>query len=188
MAWWIILLVFICICMDGMVIANMSGMKPQNDDKRSRLALKLALMFTLIHVIMLLLGYVLAWLFAPEAYLARLWIAFSIIMLMGIRLLLESIEKSPSIAVTDEDMNKKLLKISFVLGGNTAFLGFVLYCMNRALFLPVIMLIFVSMAMTMLGFFWGKPSSKEIASKKLEAAAGIICILTAVGLLVHHLY
>jgi len=170
-----------------MVMANMSGMKPQNNGVRSRLSLRIALSFSIFHVLFMVIGYLLAALFWPadRSWLAASWVAFSFIALIGIRLLLETVEKSPSFSVADSDVNVKLIKTSAWLALNTLMIGFAMRIMpHYGLFWPVFILFAVSMIMSLLGFIVGKPDSKKISTKVVESAAGILMIIMAIRLLI----
>jgi len=171
-----------------MVMANMSGMKPQNNEVRSRLSLRIAVSFSVFHVIFLLLGYLLAALLWPHSrnWLSSVWVSFAFITLIGIRLLLETVEKSPSFSVADSDVNKKLIKTSVWLAINTLMIGFVLRIMkiDYSLFWPIFIVFAVSMIMSLVGFLVGRPESKKISTKIVESAAGIIMIIMAIRLLI----
>jgi len=178
---------FIFLCVDNMVMANMSGMKPQNNDVRSRMSLKIAFSFSLFHVIFLVIGWLLAALFWPagRTFLAASWVAFAFIALIGIRLLLETVEKSPSFSAADEGVNKKIIKTSAWLALNTLMIGFAMKIMNAShLFWAVFILFAVSMVMSLLGFLTGKPDSKKISTKIAESIAGVAMIVMAIRLII----
>jgi len=188
MEWWAVGIMFICLCVDNMVMANMSGMKPQNKEVRSRLSLRIALSFSIFHVLFLVLGYLIAMLIwsSSRSGMASVWVTFCFVTLIGIRLLLETVEKSPSFSVADEGVNKKLIKASAWLALNTLMLGFVIRVMAvpYSLFWPVFILFAASMVMSLVGFLIGKPESKKISTKIVESAAGIVMIIMAVRILI----
>jgi len=177
-----VLLIFICIAVDNMVIANMSGMKPQNAQSRSSLSLKIAIMFALFNGVMLLVGYILGYFWMSAAFGPKsvAWVNFAFITLIGIRLLLESIEKSPSFAITDDGINGKFVKVSLLVSLNYMLIGFALRITASSLSWNFFGLLFISVAAGIIGFGLGSPDSKSIASKKLEAVAGIILIVIAI--------
>jgi|GEM_PF-1654346 len=185
---WAVSIMFICLCVDNMVMANMSGMKPQNNDVRSRLSLRIALSFSIFHVLLFVVGYAIAMLiWSPvRSAMASVWVSFAFIALIGIRLLLETVEKSPSFSVADEGVNKKLIKTSIWLALNTLMIGFAVRIMaaTYALFWPIFILFAVSMILSLLGFLIGKPDSKKISTKIVESAAGIVMIIMAVRILI----
>ncbi|ACC98875.1 putative membrane protein [Elusimicrobium minutum Pei191] len=187
MEFWAVFIMFICLCVDNMVMANMSAMKPQNNDVRSSLSLRISLSFSIFHVLFFLVGYGFAALLKPypHTWIAGAWIAFAFILLIGIRLLMETVEKSPSFSVADKDMNPKLLKTSALLALNSLMIGFAMCVMavEYQLFWPAFSLFAISMIMSMIGFLTGKPESKKISSKIFESIAGLIMIVLAVRIL-----
>jgi len=185
---WAVVIMFICLCVDNMVMANMSGMKPQNNDVRSRMSLRIALSFSAFHALFLILGYLIAMLVWPASrnWMASVWVTFAFLTLIGIRLLLETVEKSPSFSAADADVNPKLIKTSAWLAINTLMIGFAMRIMkiDYSLFWPIFILFAVSMIMSLVGFLIGKPESKKISTKIVESAAGIIMIVMAIRLLI----
>ncbi len=182
MAFWLILIIFLCIAVDNMVVANMSGMKPQNNDVRSSLSLKIAIMFVVFNVLLLLVGYFLGYLWISQGFGPRAvaWVTFAFITLIGIRMLLESIEKSPSFAITDAGLNGKLVKVALLIALNFMMVGFVMKITGAGIAWSFFALVFISIAAGVLGFGLGTPDAKSIASKKMEAVAGITLIIAAI--------
>ncbi|MGB2579948.1 putative Mn2+ efflux pump MntP [Elusimicrobium simillimum] len=187
MEFWAVLIMFICLCVDNMVMANMSAMKSQNNNVRSSLSLRIALTFSIFHALFLLAGYLIAYIWpAQYSWTASVWISFAFVMLIGIRLLLETVEKSPSFGIDDPEMNPKLIKTGMLLALNSAMLGFALQIMsvNYSLVWPLFALFAVSMIMSLLGFLFGRPDSKRISSKVVESVAGIVMIVLAIRILI----
>lgn len=190
MGFFSVLLMFICLCADNMVMANMSAMKPENEKNRNTLSLKIALMFSVFHIIFLILGYFAAYLltsvWGDYSWLAKVWISFAFVMLIGIRLLVETVEKSPSFSIHDSDMNSKLINTSILLGLNSMLIGFAIQIMNQSyhFFWALVSLFVISLIMSMIGFFMGRPDAKKIPSKVVECFAGGLMIILAVRILI----
>ena len=98
--------------------------------------------------------------------------------------MLESIEKSPSFSNLDADDHRKMLKVSSVFGLNALLVGYAVETMDKAFFPQVLILLFITFAMTLLGFHLGNNTSKTIASKKVEMVAGLVLIVMAVSLII----
>ncbi|WP_428897525.1 Putative Mn2+ efflux pump MntP [Parelusimicrobium proximum] len=179
-----VIIMFVCLCVDNMVVSNMSAMKTSNSESRNSLSVKIAMMFAVCHLLFLMLGYFLGFLFPADNALAAVWVSFAFIFLIGARLLLESIEKSPSFSITDSDINLKMVKVSILIAANSGMIGFALKIMGRGLVWPLFILFFISLIMSMVGFAIGKPDAKEIGSKKLQALAGIIMIILALRIVI----
>ena len=180
----VMILIFICIGVDNMVSANMSSMKVTTSN-RSVFSVKLGLFFTLFNTLWYLIGYVLSGLFFHHWTLrSQNWVAFAFILLLGIKLILESIEKSPSFSDLDASSTKKMTKVAAEIGLNSLLVGFAAETMGRSFFPQVMILMVLSFLMSILGFHLGKPESKTIVSKKVELVAGIILIFIALSLIV----
>lgn len=179
-----VIIIFICICVDNMVSANMSAIKMTKENK-SIFSVKMALAFTIFNVLLFGLGYILGIIFFHRwVYFAHNWVAFAFLLLLGIKLMLESIEKSPSFGDVDAGDNGKLAKVSALIGMNSFLVGYALETMDRAFFPEVILLIIITFVLSLLGAHLGGANSKNLLSKKLELVAGIILIIMGIRLIV----
>ena len=175
-------IIFLCICVDNMVSANMSAMKMKPENKNV-FSIKVALFFTAFNA--LLFGYGISAIFFHKwAYFAHNWVAFAFVLLLGIKFMLESIEKSPSFSNLDADDNRKMMKVSSVFALNAFLVGYAVETMEKAFFPQVLILFVLTFLMTLIGFHLGSQSSKTIASKKVELASGIVLIVMAVRLII----
>lgn len=178
-----VIIIFICICVDNMVSANMSAMNITTD--RSVFSIKLALFFAGFNTLGFALGYIISMIFFRNwVYFAHNWVAFAFLLLLGIKFMLESIEKSPSFRTTEVSNTSKLLKVSSLIGFNAFLVGYAAETMDTAFFPQFVFLALITFGMTLLGFHLGNPNSKTIASKKVELVAGIILIVMAVRLII----
>ena len=179
-----ILIIFVCIFVDNMVSANMSAMKMEKENK-SVFSIKTALFFAGFNGLFFGLGYLISILFFRDwVYLAHNWIAFAFLLLLGIKFMLESIEKSPSFSSVDTKDTGKLVKVSALIGLNAFLVGYAAETMDASCLPALIFLLVITFGMTLLGFHLGNPSSKTIASKKVELLAGLILIVMAIRLIV----
>ena len=174
-------IIFLCICVDNMVSANMSAMK-MTSERKSVFSIKMALFFAGFNALFFGLGYLVSIIFFRDW--AHNWVAFAFILLLGIKFMLESIEKSPSFSNLDADDNRKMIKVSSVIGLNSFLVGYAVETMDKSFFPQVLILLFVTFAMTLLGFHLGSKTTKTIASKKVELIAGLILIVMAVRLII----
>lgn len=177
-------IIFICICVDNMVSANMSAMK-MTSDKRSIFSIKMALFFTGFNALFYGMGFIIGRIFFHDwVYFAKNWVAFAFILLLGIKFMLESIEKSPSFSELEADDNRKMVKVSSLIALNSFLVGYAVETMGKSLFPQVILLMVITFVTTLLGFHLGSPTSKTIASKKVELIAGVILLIMAIRLIV----
>jgi len=179
-----VILIFLCICVDNMVCANMSAMK-MDAEKKSIFSIKTALFFAGFNALFFGLGYFVSIIFFRNwVYLAHNWVAFAFLLLLGIKFMMESIEKSPSFSSVDADDTRKLIKVSTLMGLNAFLVGYALETMDTTFFPQFILLVLVTFGLTLLGFHLGGPSSKTIASKKIELIAGLILIIMAIRVII----
>lgn len=179
-----VLIVFVCICVDNMVSANMSSIKITSD-KRSIFSIKMALYFSLFNVLFYGLGFLISRVFFHNwVYFARNWVAFAFFLLLGIKFLLESIEKSPSFSDLEVNDTRKMLKVSSIIGLNSFLVGYALETMGRSFFPLVILLGIITFVSTIVGFHLANPNSTTVVSKKLELVAGIILLIVAIWMIV----
>ena len=161
-----VIIVFVCICVDNMVSANMSAMKMTSDNK-SVFSIKMALFFAGFNALFFALGYLISVIFFRNwVYLAHNWVAFAFLLLLGIKLMMESIEKSPSFSTLDQDNTGKLVKVSASMGLNAFLVGYAMETMDTSCFPQIIFLLLITFCMTLLGFRLGGPNQKLSPAKK----------------------
>lgn len=174
------IIVFLCICVDNMVSANMSAMK-MTAEKKSVFSIKMALFFSGFNGLFFCFGYLVSLIFFREwVYFAHNWVAFSFLLLLGIKLMMESIEKSPSFSDLDADDTRKMIKVSSVLGLDAFLVGYAVEIMDKSCFPQFVFLMLITFCLTMLGFHLGNKTSKTIVSKRVELVAGLILIIMAI--------
>ncbi len=178
-----VIIVLLCICVDNMVSANMSAIK-LNKENKSVFSVKMALFFTGFNVVFFGLGYILSLILHSWVYFAHNCVAFAFLLLLGIKLMLESIEKSPSFGDVDVSNTGKLIKVSALIGMNSLLVGYALETMDRAFFPEVLLLLIFTFLITLLGTHLGGAHSKNLLSKKIELVAGIVLIIMAIRLIV----
>ena len=178
-----VIIIFICICVDNMVSANMSAVKMTKENK-SIFSVKMTIVFTIFNVLLFGLGYILSIIFFRRwVYFAHNWVAFAFLLLLGIKLMLESIEKSPSFGDVDAGDNWKLAKVSAVIGLNSLLVGYAMETMDVTFFPEVVLLLIITFVMSLLGSHLGGEQIKNLFSKKLELVAGIVLIIMGIRLI-----
>lgn len=179
-----VMIIFLCICVDNMVSANMSAIK-MSSEKKSIFSIKLALFFAGFNALWFTTGYILSMVFFRGwVHFANNWVAFAFLLLLGIKFMLESIEKSPSFSNVDADDTRKLVKVSTVIGLNSLLVGYAVETMDKAFLPQVLLLLVFSFGLTLVGFHLGKKTSKTIVSKRVELIAGLILIVMAVKMII----
>lgn len=179
-----VIIIFICLCTDDMVMANMSAMKMDLKTK-SVFSIKAAFFFSGFNALFFTAGYLFSMLFFRNYFVtvAR-WIGFAFLLLLGIKYMLETIEKSPSFKEEEANDGKKLVRVSLLSGVQFFLVGYPLELMGRSWFPQILFLLAITFGMTVLGFHLGSKSSKSIFSKKIEFIAGLILSVIAVQLII----
>lgn len=179
-----LIIIFICLCVDHMVTANMSGMNMDLKTK-SVFSIKTALVFAGVNALFFTIGYIFSIIFFRPYYVpANRWIAFAFLMLLGIKFMLETIEKSPSFKENENTDGRKLWRVACLAGWQFLLIGYPLELMGKSWFPQVLFLVIITFLMTLLGFHLGSKSSKTILSKKLEFISGLILIIMSVRLII----
>ena len=182
MSIWIIIIIFICIGVDNMVSANMSALNMSVEDK-SVFSIKMALFFTGFNTLAFGVSYLLSIICHNWIVQASNWVAFALLLLLGIKFMLESIEKSPSFSKIDMENTRKLIKVSALMSMNAFFVGYAVETMDGSCFPAIIILAILTFIMTLLGFHLGKSTYKTVASKRGELVAGLVLEIMAVFLI-----
>lgn len=179
-----VIIIFTCICVDNMVSANMTAVN-MNKENKSVFSVKMALFFTAFNVVFFGLGYLTSIIFFRNwVYFVHNWVAFAFLLLLGIKLILESIEKSPSFRDEDATNIRKLIKVSALLGLNSFLVGYAMETMDRSFFPEVILLLILSFVLTLLGSHLGGMHLKNLMSKRIELAAGVILIIMSIYMII----
>ena len=178
------IIIFICLCTDNMVTANMSAMNMEPKTK-SIFSIKAALCFSGFNALFFTIGYILGFLFF-HSYFVRVnnWIAFAFLLLLGIKYLLEAIEKSPSFRENEAGDNGKIWRVSLITASQFLLVGYPLELMGKSWFPQILFLLIITFLMTILGFHLGNKNSKHIFSKKAEFVAGLILVIMAIRLII----
>jgi len=179
-----VMIIFICLCTDNMVTANMSGMNMEPKTK-SVFSIKAALCFSGFNALFFTAGYIFSILFFRSYFVyVNNWIAFSFLLLLGIKYLLETIEKSPSFKEQEAGDNGKIWRVAALTGSQFFFVGYPLELMGKSWFPQILFLLIITFLMTLIGFHIGGKTSKSIFSKKVEFAAGLLLVIMAVRLII----
>ena len=177
-------IIFICLCTDHLIMSNMSAMKMDLKTK-SVFSIKAAFFFSGFNALLFTAGYLFSIVFFHSYFVtAANWVAFAFLLLLGIKYMLETIEKSPSFKEEEADDNKKLVRVSALSAAQFFLVGYPLELLGKSWFPQVLFLIVLTFAMTILGFHLGTKSSKTIRSKKTEFAAGLVLVVMAIRMII----
>lgn len=179
-----LIIIFICLCTDNLVTANMSAMKMELKTK-SVFSIKAAVFFAGFNALFFTAGYIISILFF-RGYFVNVanWIGFSFLLLLGIKYMLEMLEKSPSFKEEEADDTKKLIRVAALSGSQFLAIGYVLELLGKSWFPQILFLLVISFLMTVLGFHLGTKTSKTIVGKKIEFVGGLVLVIMAIRLII----
>lgn len=176
----LLLVILLCLSTGIFAIGVTSGSKLGSCYKSS-VVLKTTFVFVITSLLALSLSFIVGKLLSGTVSHVSTWLAFSMFFLTGIRLLMESIEKSPSLNYTDIVQSSYLIKVAIQANTDVFMLGFILSLLAPGLFLAALffcaLFTFVSMA---LGLAHGHSFTKTVLGSRLQLIAGIIMIIVAV--------
>ena len=181
-----IVLVLLCISIGCFAIGAMSGGK-LGGAYNSAVTLKTALVFVVANLISLSLSFIVGRLLFEWYYAVVTWLAFALMFIIGVRLLLESIERTPSLNYTDIVQSNYLIRVavqgsvdSFMFGFTLAlFFGGRIGVFMLALLISAIFNFFS----TILGLSHGHAFPRTVIGKRLELLAGIVMVIISISFL-----
>lgn len=175
-----IIIVLLCVSTGCFSIGTVSGSKLGSCYK-STVVLKTTLVFIVANLIALSLSFILGKLLIDTLAPVTNWMAFSFLFLMGVRLLLESIEKAPSLNYTDIVQSTYLIKVAVQCSIDSFMLGFILALIAGKMLLIALLFstVFTFLGVT-LGLSHGHNFPKTVLGNRIQLIAGIIMVAIAV--------
>lgn len=179
-----VIIIFICLCTDNMVIANMSAMKMDLKTK-SVFSIKAGFFFAGFNALAFVFGYLFSIVFFRGYFVrAANWIGFAFLLLLGIKYLLETVEKSPSFKEEEADDGKKMVRVAALTAAQFFLVGYPLELLGKGWFPQALFLVIITFLMTVLGFHLGTKTSKSVFSKKAEFIAGLVLVVMSIRLII----
>ena len=182
----VVILVLLCISVGCFAIGAISGGK-LGGAYNSAVTLKTALVLVVSNLISLSLSFIVGLLLYDWYVSVTTWLAFAMMFIIGVRLLLESIERTPSLNYTDIVTSNYLIRVAIQASVDSFLFGFTL-----ALFfggrIGVFLLALIISAVfnffaTVFGLSHGHAFPKTVIGKRLELVAGIVVIIVAISFL-----
>lgn len=183
MSFLILLLIAIGLSMDCFAVAIGTGFG--NKQLKTISFLKISVFFGIAHFVMPLLGWLVGYAFKSHIESYDHWIAFLLLLIIGIKMLIESGKKSEEKSFTiDRPVVILLLTIAtsidaLIVGLSLALLGF-------NLFFSVIIISISAFLISFAGFLIGKRVGC-FCGNKAEIIGGIILILIGIKILFEHM-
>ena len=182
----LLIIILLCISTGTFAIGTISGSKLGSSYKSS-VALKATFVFVITGLVALSLGFIIGKLLYDVEGHVSVWLAFAMFFLIGVRLLMESIEKSPSLNYTDIVQSSYLIKVAVQASVDVFMIGFILALESHRMFLIALffsaLFTFIS---TALGLSHGHSFTKTVLGNRLQLVAGIIMIIIAVWYVIRY--
>jgi putative Mn2+ efflux pump MntP len=162
------------------------GIGAANDKKSWAPVLRLAAAFGLFQFVMPIIGW-LAGLTVVEIIASfDHWIAFSLLALVGGKMIWEGFEKESDEEKADQTRGWPLLLLSIATSIDALAVGFSFSVLKNPILFPALIIGIICFVMTTVGMIFGKALAK-IFGKKVEIFGGIVLIAIGVKILIDHL-
>ncbi|MCX6258391.1 MAG: manganese efflux pump MntP family protein [Bacteroidia bacterium] len=115
------------------------------------------------------------------------WIAFTLLGLLGIKMIYESLRKEKKPSTKDPLNSYYLLGISLATSIDALVVGFSFAFLDFPIIISVLIIGIITFIISMLGILAGKKTGSQFG-RKMEILGGIILIATGLKILLEHLY
>ncbi len=150
-------------------------------------ALKIGLLFGLFQAFMPILGYFSGTIFRKAIITFNYWIAFIILIIIGIRMIYESVKKDEGIKKKPDYNNiKMLLMLAFATSIDAFAVGITFAFLNVNLIYIIIVIGIITFIMSIIGFIIGDRIGKY-AGKFAEIIGGIVLIIIGIKIFVENI-
>ena len=173
----------VCISTGTFAVGVVTGRKLGSSYKKDA-ALKTSFVFAIVNVLALALAFIIGRLLFPWLYSSPHWLVFVMFFLISIQLILESIERSPSLNFTDIVQNTYMIKVAIQTSLPSFFLGFAIAMANTgylaaALFLSALLTFFT----ILFGIVHGNTFNQTVLHSRMQLVAGIIMLIITIRFL-----
>ena len=179
-----IILILLCISTGMFAIGVVSGSKLGSCYKTSAV-FKTAGVFIVANLMALSLGFVLGRLMLDALEAQAVLLVFCFLFLIGVRLLMESIEKSPSLNHTDILQNVYLIKVAAQASIDSLMFGFALaMAADKFLLVALFFSAMFNFGMVVFGFSHGHAANKTVLGNRMQLVAAVVILVLAVRFLI----
>jgi putative Mn2+ efflux pump MntP len=187
MNFFLVFVIALALAMDAFAVSV--GISLSNEKITKQQTLRLASHFGFFQFMMPLIGW-----YAAQNILARYiepfdhWVAFSLLVIIGGKMIYESFKRTKKVKNTKADPTKglSLLMLSLATSIDALAVGLSLAALHAAILYPAVVIGLVAFFMTVLGVNIG-PFFGRIIGKRAELMGGLILILIGVKTLLDHL-
>jgi len=179
-----IVLISISLAMDCFAVSIAGGATISKPKITS--ALKVGVSFGFFQAMMPLIGWTIGFSFRSLIENVDHWIAFSLLLIIGIKMLYEAFKKNPENNKTDITRLPTLLILSVATSIDALVVGISLSILDRSIYLSILTIGLFAFIFSVSGYYLGHRIGK-IVGNKVEIIGGIILIGIGIKILIEHL-
>ncbi len=161
------------------------GIGAANDKKSWAPTLRLSAAFGIFQFVMPIVGWLAGLTIVEIIASFDHWIAFSLLALVGGKMIWEGLEKESDEGKTDQTRGWPLFLLSIATSIDALAVGFSFAILKNPIIFPAVIIGIVCFVMTTVGMIFGKVLAK-IFGKKVEIFGGIVLIAIGVKILIDH--
>jgi len=175
-----LLISLVCISTGTFALGVMTGRKLGSSYKKDA-ALKTSFVFAIVNLLAMALAYIVGRLLIPWLYNSPHWLVFVMLFLISIQLILESIEKSPSLNFTDIVQNTYMIKVAIQTSLPSFFLGFAIAMIASGYLAAALFLLALFTFFTVLfGIVHGNTFNQTVLHSRMQLIAGLVMLVITV--------
>lgn len=179
-----IILIAIGVSMDAFAVSICKGLACR--DKRLKTAFACGTWFGAFQVIMPVIGFYLGRLFAGLIEKYDHWIAFALLLILGINMIKEAFSKDEEQA-SDDTSFLKMLILAIATSIDALMVGVTFAVLNVNIWLCVLIIGLTTFAFSFVGVIIGRKVGEKHKNKAV-LAGGIILVLLGIKILIEHLF
>lgn len=181
-----IFIIAVALAMDAFSVSISAGIVLKHPNPRQYF--RLSFHFGLFQFLMPLMGYVIGGNFGNYIEEVDHWIVFSLLLIVGLKMIKEATtsDKSRKVKIKDPSKGLNLVILSLATSIDAFAVGFSFSILKIPILFPSIMIGFTCLCFSFLGVFLGKKTGQYLG-KRAEIAGGSILILIGIKILFEHL-
>ncbi len=181
-----ILIISLGLSMDCFAVTISNGICIPHIKKKQ--IFKIAFFFGVFQGIMPILGWFLGLAFKESVASIDHWISFSILSIIGLKMIIEAINEKPNEKKFNILNTKILITLSIATSIDAFVVGLSFAFLNINIIISSISIAIITFLVSILGIYIGKNFRKVISSKWAEIIGGIILIGIGTKILIEHLH
>ena len=182
-----IILIAVSLALDCLAVSIAGGAVFKSEKKRIKYALKTAVFFSVFQIIMPLIGWWAGYGFKNLISSFDHWIAFSLLAIIGIRMIYEGVKGEKTGERKSIINNRTLIILSFATSIDALAVGISFGIMNMSLLISILVIGFFAFIFSFTGFMAGNKAGRFFKGK-IEIIGGAVLILFGIKIVIEHLF